>query len=158
MTFRVLKFEPHEQPQAAPSQEEGAPSKPTRMKAPRGHDNAWWWEGIDRDEILIQKCNGCGTLHHPPRPMCNQCRSTDLGSVVASGKGEIYTYTVLHHPQLPGYEYPLISALIALEEGTRLVANVVGCKPEEVHIGMAVQGAVEQVDEVNKLPVFRPVS
>jgi uncharacterized OB-fold protein len=157
MTFRVLKFKPAQQPQA-PAPESGAPAKPRRLRAPRAHDNGWWWEGIDRGELLIQKCSQCGTLRHPPRPMCGECRSTKWESVVASGKGTVHSYVIMHHPPIPGYDFPIAVGLIDLEEGTRLVANVVGCELDEVHVGMPVECRIEDVDEEMKLPIFHPAS
>jgi uncharacterized OB-fold protein/acyl dehydratase len=156
MTFRVLKFKPQQPPQ--PVRRGAAPAKPTRMRPPLGHDNAWWWEGIARGELLIQRCRGCGALRHPPRPMCGACRSLDWEAVRAAGRGRVYSFTVLHHPRFPGYDYPLVCALIELEEGTRLVSNVVGCAPGEVRIGMPVALSIEPVDDALKLPLFRPVA
>jgi uncharacterized OB-fold protein len=153
--FRVLKYRPA-QPAQAVASAAAAPAKPRRLRPPRGHDNAWWWEGIERGELLIQKCSACGELRHPPRPMCGKCQSLEWETAAASGRGSVHSYTVLHHPQVPGYEYPLVVALVDLEEGTRLVANVVDCKPDAVRIGMRVACSIESVDEEMKLPVFRP--
>ena len=122
-----------------------------------GHDNAWWWDAVNAGEIPIQKCNQCGALHHPPRPMCHQCQAMDMGHVAASGKGTVHTYTIIHYPQFPGYAFPIVAALIDLEEGTKLMSNVVECDPKDVHIGMAVQGFIEEGEDGLKLPVFRPV-
>ena len=156
-TFRVLKFKPAEQPkQAADESADGTPAKPTRLKPPMGHDNAWWWEGVNDGKVLIQKCSECGELRHPARPMCGNCRSIKWETVEASGRGTVYSYTVLHHPKFPGYEFPLACALVDLEEGVRMVSNVVGCEPDAVEIGMPVQISIEQVDDETKLPVFRP--
>jgi uncharacterized OB-fold protein/acyl dehydratase len=155
ITFRVLKFKPHQQPAAATSDESAATSKPHRLKPPMGHDNAWWWEGVERGEVLIQKCADCGKLRHPPRPMCPQCQSTKWTGQKASGRGTIYSYTVLHYPKFPGYEFPLACGLIELEEGTRLVTNIVGCEPDEIRIGLPGKIVVEQVDDDMHLPVFR---
>ena len=157
MTFRVLKFI-SSQPPAAATEDAAVAAMPTRMRPPRSFDNGWWWDGIDRGEILIQKCNACGALHHPTRPMCGKCQSTDLGFIASSGIGTINTFTVMHHPPFPGYEYPLVAAVVDLEEGTRLVANVVGCDASEVHIGMKVQAEIEKVDDELSMPVFRPVT
>lgn len=151
--FRVLKFIPREQPAAAG--EETRLQAPTRIASPRGHDNAWWWEACDEGRLLIQKCSDCGALRHPPRPMCGRCQSTRWESLEASGRGSVHSYTVLHHPPVPGYELPLPVALIDLEEGTRLVANL-SCAPEEISIGMPVECHFEDVDEDMKLPFFRP--
>jgi uncharacterized OB-fold protein/acyl dehydratase len=156
MTFRVLKFKPHQQPQTTQSSA-AAPERPKRMRSPMGYDNAWWWDAVQRGELLIQKCSDCGQIRHPPRPMCANCRSIKWESIKSKGRGIVYSFTVLHHPKFPGYEYPLVCGLIELEEGTRIVSNVVGCGPEEVRIGMPVEVSIENVDDELKLPLFRPV-
>jgi uncharacterized OB-fold protein/acyl dehydratase len=156
LSFRVLKFKPSQPPQPAAAAG-GAPAKPTRIRSPRGHDNAWWWEACDQGRLLIQRCRDCGRLRHPPRPMCGECQSTRWDSLQASGRGSVHSYTILHHPPIPGYELPLPVALIDLEEGTRLVANVAGCRPEDLHIGMKVECMFEKVDESTQLPFFYPV-
>jgi uncharacterized OB-fold protein/acyl dehydratase len=156
MTFRVLKFRPS-QPAAA-ADAEAAPAKPSRIKSPRGFDNAWWWEGIDEGRLLIQACNDCGALRHPPRPVCGACHSSEWGSIEASGRGTVHSYTVLYHPPIPGYDLPLPVALVDLEEGTRVVANLKGVPPDEIEIGMPVQCRVEDADETMKLPFFHPAA
>ncbi len=158
-TFRVLKFKPAEQPQAAaPADSSGAPPKPKRLRPPLGHDNGWWWEGVNDGKLLIQKCKDCGELRHPPRPMCGNCQSIEWDSVSSSGRGTVYTFTVMQYPKFPGYEYPFVCALIELEEGTRVISNVVGCEAADVSIGMKVELSIENVDEDLKLPLFRPVA
>jgi uncharacterized OB-fold protein len=155
--FRTLKFVPSAE--AAAGTEAGAdatPAVPTRIQSPRGHDNAWWWEAIDGGKLLIQRCKGCGTLRHPPRPMCGNCQSVEWDSIESSLEGEVYSYTEINYPKFPGYPYPLVCGLIQLQEGTRLVANIVGCDPAAVHIGMKVKGKVERVDEKTVLPNFYP--
>ena len=129
-----------------------------RMRPVLGHDNKWWWDRINEGELPIQRCKQCGTLHHPPRPMCWKCQSLEWDYIVSSGKGTVYSYVVLHRPQFPGYEYPLVAAIIELEEGTRIASNVVGIEPADVKIGMAVKVSIENVDEKLKLPLFRPAS
>lgn len=156
MTFRVLKFKPSQPPQAA-SSGDAAPAKPTRMRPLRAHDNDWWWEAVEHGELRIQKCSECGALRHPPRPMCGKCQSLKWESICSGGAGTIYSYVVMHHPPIPGYEYPLPVALVELEEGTRIVSNVIDCDLSELHIGMRVQASIEQVDGGMKLPLFRPV-
>jgi uncharacterized OB-fold protein/acyl dehydratase len=156
MTFRVLKFKPNQPAAAAPSAG-AAPAKPRRLRPPLGHDNQWWWEGIAAGELRIQRCKECGTLRHPPRPMCGQCQSLAWDWIVSKGAGTVHSYVVLHHPPVPGYEYPLPVALVDLDDGTRLVANVAGCAPSEIRIGMRVQARIEPVDEEMKLPFFYPV-
>ena len=153
--FRVLKFipKPSEEPAAA-SSDAGAPAVPTRLASPRGHDNAWWWDAVDQGKLPIQRCKSCKTLRHPPRPMCGECQSTEWDSIESKLEGEILSFTQMHYPKFPGYPYPLICAVIKLGEGTNLVANLVGCEPEAIKIGMKVKGKVEQVDAKTWLPQF----
>ena len=76
--------------------------------------------------------------------------------MTASGRGTIYSYVVNHYPQVPAFDYPLVVALVELEEGTRLVANVADITPETVAIGMPVDRRLRDFDEELTLPVFRP--
>jgi len=156
MVFRVLKFKPAQQPAAQPAAASAAPAAPVRLRPPRSHDNGWWWEKIDAGELHIQRCGDCGTLRHPPRPMCGKCQSLEWDSVVASGRGEVHSYVIMHHPPIPGYGFPIAVGLIDLEECTRIVSNVVGCELSEVHIGMKVELSIEKVDDELTLPLFKP--
>lgn len=128
-----------------------------RMKPPMGHDNAWWWQRAAEGVLAIQRCAACGTLRHPPRPMCGECRSLAWDHVAASGQGSVASYTVLYHPQFPGYEYPLIIVLVDLEEGTRITAELKDCDPEDVRFGMAVTAFIHEDADGFRLPMFRPV-
>jgi len=156
MVFRVLKFKPAQAPR--PKGADGAPAKPGRIRAPRSFDNGWWWEAIDAGRLLIQKCRGCGLLRHPPRPMCHACHSLEWEGVESSGRGSVNSWVVLHHPPIPGYELPIAIAVIDLEEGTRIVANIVDCPFDEIHVDMPVQGSIEEVEPGYKLPLFRHVA
>lgn len=130
-------------------------SKPSRIKPAIGKDNAWWWEQANGGVLAIQRCGNCKTLRHPPRPMCGECRSLEWDFVKASGKGRICSYTVLHHPQFPGYEYPLIIILVDLEEGTRFTSQLVGCAPEDVDFDLPVEMVMHEDPDGFKLPVFK---
>lgn len=127
-----------------------------RIKPPQGEDNAWWWEQAAQGVLAIQRCAGCKTLRHPPRPMCGECRSLEWDFVQASGRGTVCSYTVLHHPQFPGYEYPLIIILVDLEEGTRFTSQLVDCEPDAVRFDMPVEMVIHEDPDGFKLPVFRP--
>jgi uncharacterized OB-fold protein len=89
--------------------------------------------------------------------MCGNCQSIEWDWAIATGAGTVYSYVVMHYPPIPGYDFPLPVALIDLDEGTRLVANVVGCAPSDVHVGMRVQAKIEAADEEMNLPFFYPV-
>ena len=133
-------------------------SKPGRIKPPMGPDNAWWWEQAARGTLAIQRCTGCQALRHPPRPMCSGCRSLDWDFIESTGKGRVISYTVIHHPQFPGYEYPLTIVLVDLQEGTRLLAQLVECEPDTTEFGMAVEIQIHEDDDGFKIPVFRPAT
>ena len=155
MLFRVLRFEPKQA--AQPRADSGPPAKPSRIAPPRGHDNGWWWDAIDRGELLIQKCSGCGTLRHPPRPMCHVCRSLAWETQPSAGTGSVYSFVVMRHPPIPGYDFPVAVALVDLDEGTRIVANLVDCPFDEIAIGMPVEARIEEIGGL-RLPVFRRVA
>jgi uncharacterized protein len=150
MLFRILKFAPRTSEAAPPA------AKPRRPHPAVTRDTAFWWEGLKTGKLLIQRCGGCGALRHPPRPMCPHCQSLEWDTVEASGRGTVYSFVVSHYPQVPAFDYPLAIGLIELEEGTRLVSNVVDIDPAEVHVGMPVEVVFTAVDDELTLPLFRP--
>ncbi|MGH9081690.1 MAG: bifunctional MaoC family dehydratase N-terminal/OB-fold nucleic acid binding domain-containing protein [Acidimicrobiales bacterium] len=174
MLFRILKFRPRPPapapttapapataaaataPGASSSGSSGEPPRPKRPRPALTLDNRFFFEGTREHKLLIQRCTNCGTLRHPPRPACANCRSFDWDTVTASGRGTIYSYVVNHYPQVPAFDYPLVVALVELEEGTRLVTNVAGMTPDQVSIGMPVVAGFEDFDDELTLPVFRP--
>jgi uncharacterized OB-fold protein/acyl dehydratase len=169
MRFRILKFRPRPSAPdatapatdatadaAADAGSEGEPPRPKRHRPALTQDNRFFFDGAREHKLLIQRCTNCGTLRHPPRPACANCRSFDWDAVTASGRGTIYSYVVNHYPQVPAFDYPLVIALVELEEGTRLVANVAGMTPDQVSIGMPVVAGFEDFDDELTLPVFRP--
>ncbi|TMC03199.1 MAG: hypothetical protein E6J41_28245 [Chloroflexi bacterium] len=155
MRFRVLKFRP---PAAAPA-EVAPPAQPAPERRPRpaiSDDTRFFWEGVERGELRIQRCAACGELRHPPRPMCPRCRSLDWDTVRSSGRGTVHSYVVPHHPRLPAFPDSYVVALVDLAEGTRLLTNLTGIAPEDVRIGMAVVLECTKVDDELVLPLFRP--
>jgi uncharacterized protein len=119
-------------------------------------DTAFFWDGVAAGELRIQRCAGCGTLRHPPGPMCPQCGAPQSGEpgpgyVVATGTGEVFSYVVHHHPQVPGRRAPFVVALVELTEGVRVLGELVGAPPDAVRIGMPVRIAFQR-----GLPVWRP--
>lgn len=157
LSFRVLKFIPKDPPK--PASDGGAvQSKPSRIKPPRGRDNAWWWDEVANGKLPIQRCASCGKLRHPPRPICDACGDTGWDFIESTGRGTLHSFTIIRYPQFPGYEFPIIAALVDLEEGQRIVSNVVDCDPAEVKIGMKLQSFIHEDEDGFKLPLFRPVA
>lgn len=121
-------------------------------------DTKFFWEALKEGKLLIQRCTGCETLRHPPRPMCPRCNSLAWDTVESSGRGEVYSFVMPRHPTWPWFEGTYIVALIELEEGTRIVSNLVDVEPEQVTIGMPVQARIEAFDGGASLPQFFPRS
>ncbi|OPY67193.1 MAG: hypothetical protein A4E57_02435 [Syntrophorhabdaceae bacterium PtaU1.Bin034] len=117
-----------------------------------------YWDGAKRHELLIRRCRSCGLHHFYPRDFCPSCFSFDVEWVKASGRGTVYSFTVCHRPA-PGFEneVPYNLVLVELEEGPRMMSNVVGCENEELRIGMRVEVVFDDVSSEVTLPRFRPV-
>ena len=146
MRFRILKYLPPVR----------KPPRPPRPRPAVTQDNAFWFEGARAHKLLIQHCTSCGTLRHPPLPACAACGSLGWDTVESSGRGTVYSYVVVHYPQVPSFEYPLPIGLIELEEGTRVVANLDGVELHAIEIGLPVRATFVDFDEELSLPVFVP--
>jgi uncharacterized OB-fold protein/acyl dehydratase len=152
MTFRLLKFKP-----PAASAGAAAPAKPAarRPRPAQSHDNAFFWEGVAAGELRIQRCKRCAALRHPPGPMCPRCQSLEWDTVLSKGRGHVFSYVIAHHPPVPPFAYPNAIALIELDEGTRIVSNLVGIDPADIAIGQRVRVEFTKVDDQLVLPLFR---
>jgi hypothetical protein len=136
-----------------------ADAKSYRKPLPRvDEESRGFWEALARHELYFQRCRDCGTKRFPPRALCPSCLSDATEWVRASGRGTVYTFTVTHQNHAPGFreELPYVLAVVELEEGPRLMTNVVGCAPDAVRIGMPVVVAFEDVTTEFTLPKFRP--
>lgn len=119
-------------------------------------DTAFFWEGVRQHRLPIQRCRSCQALRHPARPMCPHCQSTGWDSIDASGRGRVFSFVMPQHPVYPWFEYPYIVALVQLEEGVRLVSNLIDCTPGEASMGMEVEVVYREFDGGLVLPLFRP--
>jgi hypothetical protein len=156
MELRVLKFKPGTGSIPTAADFANAPNPGVRPRPAISRDTKFFWEGVDQGELRIQKCNGCRRLHHPPVVRCPSCGAYDLGYAVSCGRGTVYSFAEVHHPQFPMFQYPLIGVLVELEEDTRLLSNLIGIDPDRVAVGMPVELAIEAVDPELNLPLFRP--
>lgn len=128
----------------------------TRLAPTISADTAFFWNGLREHQLLIQRCTGCGALRNPPRPMCPKCRSLEWDTIESSGRGIVYSYVMPHQPRFPFFEYPYIVALVELDEGVRLVSNLVDIEPADVTVGMPVQVCYETFEDDLVLHQFRP--
>lgn len=119
-----------------------------------------YWEATAGGMLLLRRCPDCGPFFYP-RDHCPRCWRTDTEWMQASGRGTVYTFTVIYQNDLPPFRerLPYVVAIVELEEGPRMTSNIEGCGPDDVRCGMAVQLAFreEQREEGSVfLPVFRP--
>ena len=160
LMFRVFKFRPAQVHTPAPAAA-GAEAAIPKIKRPApgvSDDNRFFWEGVKQGKLLIQRCKSCGDLHHPPGPVCPKCQSFDWDTIESSGKGTVYSFVVMHYPEVPPFEYPNPVGLIELEEGVRLISQLIGVKPGDVKVGQKVQVEFVTFDGDLVLPQFRPVA
>ncbi|HEX3489133.1 MAG TPA: MaoC family dehydratase N-terminal domain-containing protein [Streptosporangiaceae bacterium] len=144
MLFRVLKFRPG-----------GAAGAGDVLRPVVSRDTEFFWAGTAAGELRIQRCDQCGALRHPPGPMCPRCGGDRPGYVVAAGTGAVYSYVVHRHPPVPGRTLPVVIALVALDEGVRMVGELVGADPGQVRIGLPVRVEFQRVDDQLTLPAWR---
>lgn len=158
LLFRVFKFRPANHQVSAPAPAAEAVAKPTRPLPGISDDTRFFWEGCAKGQLLIQRCTACATLRHPPAPVCIACHSFDWDTVQASGRGTLYSFVVMHYPVVPPFEHPNPIGLVELEEGTRLIAGLVGVDTAKLRIGQSLQVEFQAFDEQQTLPLFRPVA
>jgi uncharacterized OB-fold protein/acyl dehydratase len=160
MDFRVLKY-------SASSGGAVPPRPPLRpsgggMRPAVSPDTEFFWAGTAAGELRVQRCDGCGTLRHPPGPTCPSCgtmaRAGTPGYFVAAGTGEVYSYVVHHHPPVPGKKLPLVIALVELPEGVRMTGELLGVRPDQVRIGLPVRAEFVGIDDALTLPAWRAMS
>lgn len=119
-------------------------------------DTQPYWDAAKEHRLMIQRCQGCQHAIFYPRSVCPHCMSDRIEWVAASGRGTIYSYTVVHRS--PGQfkdDVPYVVALIDLAEGVRLMSNVVDCAPSDVQIGAGVEVVFDDVTPEITLPKFR---
>jgi uncharacterized OB-fold protein len=122
-------------------------------------ETAEFWAGARRGELRIQRCNACGRAFFFPRPFCPYCSSKDVAWFTASGRATLHTYVINYRPAR-GFEdaVPYVIAIVELEEGPRMMSNVIGVEPAPEHlpVGLPLEVTWEQQDETITLPLFRP--
>jgi uncharacterized protein len=123
-------------------------------------DNAEFWQATTEGRLLLRRCDDCASYIWYPRPFCPACGSLRTSWVQASGRGTVYTFTVVHRSAVPGYSgaVPYVIAYVELAEGPRVMTNVIGCDPDEVTVGMPVSVVFQDTGEGSALFRFRPAA
>lgn len=135
---------------------------PDDYKAPLPHptpDSKPFWSAAKQHELRIQRCRACGDAYFYPRNVCPSCLSRDVEWFTASGRGRLHTFVIVHRGlKVTPLELPYVLAMVELEEGPRLMTNLVGIEPDPAKIRCDMPVVVEWADVTPEvtLPRFRP--
>ena len=137
--------------------DEQRPPKPRPAPVPDPDTEAYFAAALE-GRLVVQRCTSCGNVQLYARDRCLRCRGP-VEWVDASGRGRVYSFTVIRQNYQRPFrdQLPYVVALVDLDEGPRVMTNVVGCDPDDVYIGMAVQARFEPVSEVAGIALFEPV-
>jgi len=123
-----------------------------------GPDMVPFFEAARRHELVVQRCAGCGTMRFPARAICSRCLARGAVWVPVSGRGTVFSFAIMHQAVHPGFaaEVPYAIVVIELDEGPRLLSNLIDCPTGDVRIGMPVEVTFDDVTPEVTLPKFRP--
>ena len=131
------------------------PAKPTPRPAP---ESVPYWEAAKKHRLEIPHCNACGNYWFPPSRSCPHCLASDFAWTQVSGNGKVFSFVVFHRVYHPAWEgdVPYVVALIELDEGPRLLSNVIGIEPDRVRCEMPVKVVFDDIAPGVSLPKFMP--
>jgi uncharacterized OB-fold protein len=115
-----------------------------------------FWNAAAEGRLVLPRCRACGRHFFRPEVACTHCFATDWQWQPASGRGSLYSYSVVHRAPTPGFVVPLVLAVVELAEGPSMFSNLVGCVEADIRIGMALRVRFEQVAAAVWLPRFEP--
>lgn len=116
------------------------------------------WDACREGVLLVQRCRQCAAYVFIPQPCCNRCQSTELDWVASSGRGKVYSFSVVHRAPRPQFEVPYIVAVIELEEGWHMLSNVLECPLDAMAVDLPVEVAFRKLTEEITLPYFAPIN
>lgn len=121
-------------------------------------DTQPYWDAAKENRLILQRCLDCGKLQFYPRGVCSHCLGSQLEWIDSSGRGKVHTFTVSYRAPHPGFadDLPFVLAIIELEEGVRMMSNIVACEHKDVRIDMPVKVVFEQLTPDIVLPKFAP--
>jgi uncharacterized protein len=132
-------------------------SEPARFEPPISEVAEPFWDATREGRLLLQWCTTCARPVWYPREVCPRCLGSTLEWRESQGCGVVYASTVEHKAQTRALEAPYVVALVELDEGVRLLSNVVGRPPERVAVGDRVRVTWEPLSDGRRLPLFEPV-
>ena len=144
-----------------PKQRHEAQPPPAKPR-PRPQDpvEQEFWRLCQDGQLHFQRCSACGTWRHLPRYMCARCGSPEFAWEPSTGRGTLFTWTVTHQALHPAFahEIPFIAAVVELEEGVRMISNIVGTPNDKLRVGMKLEAVFEDVGDNVSIPKFRAVA
>ena len=149
-TITYLKYQPAQQQASPPS----TPRKIERIRPVENHDSKHYWQGLRDGKLILQQCASCDTVRHPPQPMCEACQSLEWRELPSACEGSVYSFTSIHHPEIPPFDSPNCIVLVDLDEGARIAAQLSGQRYDQIEIGMRVKARILEVQDGLCLPVF----
>jgi uncharacterized OB-fold protein len=116
-----------------------------------------FFDGARAGRLMVQKCDSCGQLRFPAHDLCSKCNSTASRWVPVSGRGEVFSFNIMHQLYHPGFagEVPYAVVVVELEEGCKFISNLLGVKPHEIRCGMPVEVVFEKLSDEVSIPKFR---
>jgi uncharacterized OB-fold protein len=123
--------------------------QPTELSQPH-------WDACREGKLKVQQCSRCQNYIFIPQPCCTSCQSTELHWVECSGRGKVYSYSIVHRAPRPQFEVPYIVAIIALEEGWHMLSNLLECPLDHVRVNLPVKVWFQKVRDDITLPYFIP--
>jgi len=119
-----------------------------------------FWDGARAHKLVLQRCRECRTYRFTPQILCRECYSEDYDWEQVSGRGTVWSWSTIYRPQSPAFaeDVPYIEAIVELEEGPKMLTNVVGVSPDGIYIGQPVEVHFEDATDEISLPKFRPAS
>lgn len=127
------------------------PPHPSPISAP-------YWEGAKRGELLFQRCGSCARAEFDAALLCRRCGSRDLTWERSAGTGTVYSWTTVWRPQQPSFVVPYAPAIVDMDEGFQVLANLVGCDVADLAVGMRVAVEFHPIADGFVLPYFAPVT
>jgi uncharacterized protein len=133
------------------------PPEPKRVVPIPTPETQPFWQGARDGELRLQRCDACAHVYFPPRPFCPKCAGRAVSWFAASGRGSLYSY-VIHHRPAPGFTPPYSIAVVQLDEGPRMMTNIIECPqtPEALQLDMRLEVTFQQLSAEIFLPQFRP--
>jgi uncharacterized OB-fold protein len=119
-----------------------------------------FWAAVNEERLVMPRCEACGTYFFPPALACPNCSATTIAWTPVSGRGSVFSFVVYHRVYHPAFKdkVPYVVAVIALEEGPRLISGIVGIPPSDVRCDMPVEVRFEEVRDGIRIPKFAPAT